>query len=141
MIRGTFQEQRTECVELTPTDSKSTFQEQRTHCDIIEIDPPDITEKNNARAWGSNDFPRVTPSHCHTPGESAIRPVPADLEAITLQEILSIIKAANGSQVAPGTCIASLHSRNEQVRDYLGDNLTSRDNRKVRNLSENHKAS
>ena len=76
----------------------------------------------------------MTPSNCHTPRESAIRPVPADLEAITLQEILSMIKAANGSQMVVNTCIASTHSSNEQIRSYLGDTLTPRENRKVRNL-------
>ncbi len=129
----TLQEQRTQCIEpTTTTNSESTLQE-RTQCDI-KTDPPDIIEKNNVCACGSNDFQHVTQSHCHTLGVSVIRPVPADIETITLQEILSMIKAANGSQVASSTCIASLHSRNEQIRNYLGDNLTSRDNRKVRNL-------
>jgi hypothetical protein len=129
---GTPQERRTQCVELTTTNSEST-QEHRTPCDTINVDSSDITEKNNACVWGSDDIQRVTPSHCHTPGESVDRAIPVD-ESITLQEILSIIKTANGSQVAPSICMASLHTQNEQKRNYLGDNLTSRDNRKVRNL-------
>jgi hypothetical protein len=119
---------------VVSANSKHNNQQQQGSCDNNKIDFSDITEKNNAGARGSNDFQRVTPSQCHTPGQSALRPVPTDLEAITLQEILSIIKAANGLQVAVNTCIVSVHSSNEQVRTYLGDNLTSRDNRKVRDL-------
>jgi hypothetical protein len=115
-------------------DDDGTSLEESTQHDIIKIDPSDITEKNNACVWGSNHFQRVTLSRRHTPGESDNRSVPADLEAITLQETLSIIKAANGSQLVVNTCIASVHNNNEQIRIYLGDNLTSRDNRKVRDL-------
>ena len=45
-----------------------------TQRDVIKIDFSDIAENNNACVWGSNDFQPVTPSNCHTPRESAIRP-------------------------------------------------------------------
>ena len=118
-----------------PTTNKEDILHLHTSCDNNKIDTLDITEKNNARAWGSDDFQHVTPSHCHTILESAINPVSADTEDIAFEQILSMIKAANGPQVALSSCIISIHSRNEQIRNYLGDNLTSRDNRKVRNLS------
>ena len=38
-----------------------------------------------------------------------------------------MIKVSNGSQMVGNTCIASSHSNNEQIRSYLGDNLTSRE--------------
>ena len=60
-------------IRQTTCNDDGTSQEERTQHDIIKIDPSDITEKNNACAWGSNDFQRVTPSHCHTPEESALR--------------------------------------------------------------------
>jgi hypothetical protein len=132
---GTLQERHTQYVELSTSNTETTHQEYSTQHDIIKMDPSDITEKNNACVWGSNDFQRVTPSHCHTPVESASRPAtPTDLGDIVFEEVLSIIKAANGSQLVVNTCIASGHSNNELVRTYLGDNLTSRDNRKVRDL-------
>jgi hypothetical protein len=128
-------EDNTSDIRSTTLDDDGASVEERTQYSIIKIDPSDITEKNNARAWGSNDFQRVTSSHCHTPGKSASRSIaPTDLEGIVFEEVLSIIKAADGSQVALRTCIASVHSKNDQVKNYLGDNITSRDNRKVRDL-------
>lgn len=122
-------------IRQTTCNDDGTSQEERTQHDIIKIDPSDITEKNNACAWGSNDFQRVTPSHCHTPEESALRSAaPTDLGDIVFEEVLSIIKDANGSELVVNTCIASVHSNKERVRTYLGENLTSRDNRKVRDL-------
>ena len=54
---------------------------------------------------------------------------------LTLKEILEKIKEANGSQISFNTAIESACAKNQLVRAYLGENLTSRENKKVRNLS------
>jgi hypothetical protein len=86
---------------------------------------------------GSKYFQRVTASHdkvgddYHTEIESKIN---AKIEDIILQEVLSIIKSAKGHQIAVSTAVASVSNRHEQIRNYLGDKLTTRDNRRIREL-------
>ena len=113
------------------TNKEYHHQQRREPCDNNEID---ITEKNNTYLWGSNRFQRVTQSHGHTPTESASRAISADGEDFVLEHTLSLIKDANGSQLAVNAIIEALHNQNEQVKNYLGNNITSRDNRKVKNL-------
>jgi hypothetical protein len=55
-------------------------------------------------------------------------------EHLVLDQILDTIKLANGSQIAVNSAIQSACSMNEEIRAYLGDKLTSRENRKVRDL-------
>jgi hypothetical protein len=104
---------------------------------------------NKASPWGSNHFQHVTPSHCHTQtealtDEASFHKTYADEgkeeeekdELLALQEILALTKEANGSQAAFNTLIELAYNKSQQVRDYLKDQkLTSRDSRKVRNLS------
>jgi hypothetical protein len=115
--------------ELTATNSESTPQDQSTQHDIIKIHLSDIIEKNNACLCGSNHFQRVTASHghCHTLTEQ-------EAEDIAFQAILSTIRDSNGSHMGVNAAIGLVQSQNEQVRNYLGDNITSRGNRKVRDL-------
>ena len=91
-------------------------------------------EKNNTCLWGSDRFQRVTQSHGHTPAQRASRSILDGVEDIAFREILSILKDANGSQLTGNAIIEAVHNQNEQVKNYLGDNLTSRHNRKVRSL-------
>jgi hypothetical protein len=58
----------------------------------------------------------------------------SNIEDLVLQDILEIIKSANGSSIAVNPALKSLHDQSEQIRNYIGDKLTTRDNRKVRNL-------
>jgi hypothetical protein len=97
--------------------------------------------------WGSNQFQRVTVSQSqshglHTPAQLSsttilpTQPSPEEkavLKAV-LEAILDEIKSANGSQVAVNAVISSSCSKSEEIRAYLGDKLTSRENRKVRDL-------
>lgn len=86
---------------------------------------------------GSKYFQRVTASHdrndddCHTEFESKIN---SRIEDIVLQEVLSIIESAKGLQITVGTAVASAWNAHEQIRNYLGDKLTTRDNRRIRDL-------
>ena len=54
---------------------------------------------------------------------------------ITKKEILEIIRETNGS-ISFNAAIQSACSRNQSVKNYLGDKLTSRENKKIRKLSE-----
>lgn len=54
-----------------------------------------------------------------------------------LEQILNIIREANGSSVSVNSTIESVYRSNHKVRVFLGDKLTSRDNRKVRELCLN----
>lgn len=55
---------------------------------------------------------------------------------LTLKEILNEIKEANGSQISFNAARESAPSKYQFVRDYLGEKLTSRENKKVRKLSQ-----
>ena len=59
----------------------------------------------------------------------------SEMHNLTLKEVLEIIKEANGSQISFNAAIESACSRNQLVGAYLGDKLTSRENKKIRNLS------
>lgn len=98
-------------------------------------------QKNNVSPWGSNQFQHVTVSQSHglcTPVQlSSTAILPTQLsseEKAVLEAILDEIKSADGSQVAVNAVISSSYSKGEEIRVYLGDKLTSRENRKVRDL-------
>jgi len=50
------------------------------------------------------------------------------------KELLDLIKLANGSSISFNYAIESLCKNDEQIRKYLGDKLTARENRNVRDL-------
>jgi hypothetical protein len=89
-------------------------------------------EKNNAPVWGSDPihYVTVTGSHGHVNADDA------NNHNLTLKEVLNKIKEANGSQISFNAAIESAWSKNQLVRAYLGDKLTSRENKKVRRLAE-----
>ena len=95
---------------------------------------------DNVSLWGVNHFEHVTESHCHMQSSSSSSPThpeennESNIEDLVLQDILEIIKSANGSSIAVNPALESLHDQSEQIRNYIGDKLTTRDNRKVRNL-------
>jgi hypothetical protein len=98
------------------------------------INDSDIDSANNFPVpVGSKYFQRVTASHdnCHTEFESKIN---SRIEDIALQEVLSIIESAKGLQIAVSSAVASARNKREQIRKYLGDKLTTRDNRRIRDL-------
>lgn len=101
-------------------------------------------EKSNPSLWGSKSFERVTMSqenqNIHTPNQNSLPfkekdDVKDPAFDIALQEILNITKLANGSTIAVNSAIETAHRNNESVRNYLGEKLTSRENRKVRDLN------
>lgn len=105
----------------------------------------DNIEKNNVPLWGSKSFEHVTMSYETKEVEgdqssyqisSHIRESDGD-KYIALQEILKVIKLAHGSTIAVNYAIESACKNNKLVRDYLGDKLTSRENRNVRDLVSN----
>lgn len=79
----------------------------------------------------------VTVSHdqsksgCRTGFESKID---TPIEDIALQEVLSFIESANGYQIAVSTAVIAVWGAHRKIRNYLGDKLTSRENRRIRNL-------
>lgn len=86
----------------------------------------------------SKDFQSVTLSHdrnkndaCHTEHESKIDTGIGD---IILQKILSTIESAKGHQIAVSTVVTRVWNTSEQIQNYLGDKLTTRENRRVRDL-------
>jgi hypothetical protein len=89
-------------------------------------------EKNNASLWGSNCFQHVTVTQSD---EKTGNSGNSEMHNLTLREVLKVIKEANGLQISFNAAIESACSRNQLVRAYLGDKLTSRENKKVRNLS------
>ena len=59
------------------------------------------------------------------------------IKYISLQEILKTIQLSDGSIIAVNYAIESVCKNNKLVREYLGDKLTSRENRNVRDLVSN----
>lgn len=46
-----------------------------------------------------------------------------------------MIRGANGSEIAFNFVVESVHFQNERIKLYVGEKLTSRENKKVRNLA------
>ena len=93
---------------------------------------PESDEKNKSAVWGSESIQHVTVTQSD---EKTGNLSNSEMHNLTLKEVLEKIKEANGSQISFNTAIESACSRNQLVRAYLGDKLTSRENKKVRNLS------
>jgi hypothetical protein len=53
----------------------------------------------------------------------------------TLDKILEVIRGANGSEIAFNFVVESVYSQDERIKLYLCKKLTSRENKKVRNLA------
>ena len=87
---------------------------------------------------GSEIFQSVTMSSdrseddaCHTEHESNID---TGIEDIILKKILLIIESTKGHQIAVSTVITCVWNTSEQIQNYLGDKLTTRENRRIRDL-------
>ena len=84
----------------------------------------------------SKYFQHVTASHdengddCHE-FESKIN---SETEDILCLEVLSFIESAEGLEIVVSTAVTSVWNRHEQIRNYLGDKLTTRDNGRIRGL-------
>jgi hypothetical protein len=96
---------------------------------------------NDASLSTAKNFKHVTESQSHRLCTSTLIPSttipptqPSLEEKAVLEAILDEIKSADGSQVAVNAVINSSYSKSEEIRSYLGDKLTSRENRKVRDL-------
>ncbi len=98
--------------------------------------PPNTGDDNssvdNFLPVKSKYFQHLTASHnengnCHTEFESKIKD-------ILFREVLSFIESAEGLEIVVSTAVTSVRNRHEQIRSYLGDTLTTRDNGKIREL-------
>lgn len=90
-------------------------------------------EKNNAPLYGSESFQHVTVTRLN---EKIPYTDVDEKQSLVLQEVLLVIKKAAGSQISFNTAIEFACSKNQLVKEYLGDKLTSRENKKVRRLAE-----
>jgi hypothetical protein len=85
----------------------------------------------------SKYFQHVAASHdengddCHTEFESNIN---SETEDVLLREVLYFIESAEGLEIAVSTAVTHVWNRREQIRNYLGDTLTTRDNGRIRGL-------
>jgi hypothetical protein len=97
----------------------------------------DNSTKNLLAPLGSKYFQRVTASYdenddiCHMGSDSKID---TRIENIPLQEVLSVIESAKSHDIAVSTAVASTCNAHNQIRNYLGDKLTTRENRRIRDL-------
>jgi len=92
---------------------------------------------------GAESFEHVTLSHAEEEDKEEhqtqypVSPTITDSDGINytaLQEILKTIQLCDGSIIAVNYAIGAVCKNNETVRNYLGDKLTSRENRNVRDL-------
>lgn len=90
-------------------------------------EPPRVGPENLS---GGTEVPEVN-SMVNSPEVSS-----SDMHRIVLKEILEIIRERNGSDISFIAAIEYACSRNELVRNYLGDKLTYRDNKNIRDLRE-----
>ena len=95
---------------------------------------------------GAESFEHVTLSHAEEEDKEEhqtqypVSPTITDSDGINytaLQEILKTIQLCDGSIIAVNYAIGAVCKNNETVRNYLGDKLTSRENRNVRDLISN----
>ncbi|WP_148686801.1 ArsR family transcriptional regulator [Candidatus Nitrosocosmicus hydrocola] len=94
---------------------------------------------------GSESFEHVTLSHAEEDEEGhktqyPVSPTITDsggIKYIALQEILKTIQRSHGSIIAVNYAVGSVCKNNETVRNYLGDKLTSRENRNIRDIVSN----
>ena len=82
-------------------------------------------------------FEHVTVSHNQSKGGSRTgleSRIDTAIEDIALQEVLSVIESVNGYQIAVRNAVISVWGAHRQIRNYLGDKLTTRENRKIKDL-------
>jgi hypothetical protein len=87
-------------------------------------------EKNNAPVWGSKQFQHVTVTRSHVDSADS-----TDDFQYTSDRMVQVIREANGSEISFNFVVESVYSQNERVKLYLGEKLTSRENKKVRYLA------
>jgi hypothetical protein len=136
-------------VKSTPETHEKIFDSSRQYDDSqkdkknsVSISKNPITDENNDTClYSVNSLQHVTQSHGHTLSSSLSEEENEGLDGATkaeedpvFQEILAIVEEANGFQVAVNSVIQSAYNRSEQVRKYLGDKLTQRENKRVKNL-------
>jgi len=103
------------------------------------------TEKIIESLSGSESFEHVTRSHAEEDEEEhqtqyPVSPAITDsdgIKYIALKELLKTIQLSDGSLIAVNYAMRSVCRNNETIRNYLGDKLTSRENRNVRDLVSN----
>jgi hypothetical protein len=101
------------------------------------IDRDGNSTNNLPAPLGSKYFQHVTAPYdknddnCHTGSNSKID---TGIENRALQEVLSVIESGKGHQIAVSTAVTSVLKAHEQIRNYLGDKLTTRENRRMRDL-------
>ena len=85
---------------------------------------------------GSKNFQSVAMSHNrnkndahHTERKSKID---TRIEDTILQKILSVIESAKGRQIAVSTVMACVWNASSQTQNFLGDKLTTRENRRIK---------
>jgi hypothetical protein len=88
--------------------------------------------ENNTPLWGAEPIQHVPVTESE---EEIVGSDNSEMHNLALSEILEVIKEANGSQISFNAAIDAAWSRNELVRTYIGDKLTLRENKKVRNLA------
>jgi hypothetical protein len=122
--------------------SKKQDQYDNTNSNIITsttIVNTDLSKENNNCSLSPISLERVTDSNeavCHTPSKLSLL-IEENTDAIfnlVFQELLELIKLANGSSISFNSAIESLCKNNEDIRKYLGEKLTARENRNVRDL-------
>jgi hypothetical protein len=98
----------------------------------VNLDSNSISiEKNNTSPRGSKFF--QTQSHGHTENEIIKEKIDNEKIAV-LKLMLDAIKNAGGSIVSVVDILNSVYTKNEIVRAYIGNKLTQRENRKIRQL-------
>jgi hypothetical protein len=102
-------------------------QSKATLCDDTKTSDtlPELEEKNNASLWGSDSFQHMTVTESHANSDFLY----------ALHQIAEKLKRSDGSTIAFNTIVETIHSQNERIKIYLGEKLTSRENKKVRNLA------
>lgn len=76
----------------------------------------------------------MTGSRGHTRLESDDSNIKQEEEEFAYQQAIAFIEAADGQEVVINNAIRSAHSKSEQLRNYIGDELTQRENKRVKRL-------
>ena len=92
-----------------------------------------LERKNNVPLWGSKQFRRVTVTRSQEHEDQKSDNKEAFDYAV--EQIVEEIRQAKGSEIAFSSAVQSVCLHNEDIKTYLGDKLTTRENRRVRNLS------
>jgi hypothetical protein len=96
----------------------------------------DSSTENISSSPSTVSLEHVTESNevvCHTPSGLSIENNDSAFNSV-LHELLDFTKLSNGSSISFNSAIQSICKNNEVTRNYLGDKLTARENRSVRDL-------